>query len=127
VTVAGIPVDQSTSGFGDPMLEFTVNLLDPPAHKNIPDAGRYDPGFSLDLLVDLTLPVGEYDNDQQLNIGQNRWYGRIGLTIVGQLGDWVPGRRTTLEVLPAVSIFDDNEPMSVIRWKPIRCIRSTRT
>jgi hypothetical protein len=108
-TVAGNSVNQSSSGFGDPMLEFTVNLLGPPAQKSIPNALRYEPGFSLDLLVDLALPIGEYDHDQQLNIGQNRWCGRIGLPIVWQLGDWVPGRRTTLEFLPAVWLFGNND------------------
>ena len=69
---------------------------------------RYEPGFSLDLLADLALPIGEYDSSQPLNLGQNRWYGRIGMPIVWQLGDWVPGRRTTLEFLPAVWLFGDN-------------------
>ena len=100
---------ESASGFGDPMLEFNLNLIGPPAQMSIPDALRYEPGFSLDLLVDLALPIGEYDNDQQLNIGQNRWYGRLGMPIIYQLGPWVPGRRTTLELLPAVWLFGDND------------------
>ena len=108
VTVAGRSVNQSASGFGDPMLEFTINLIGPPAQKNIPDALRYQPGFSLDLLADLALPIGEYDSSKQLNLGQNRWYGRVGMPVIWQLGDWVPGRRTTLELLPAVWMFGDN-------------------
>jgi hypothetical protein len=108
VTVAGRTFSQSASGFGDPMLEFSINVIGPPAQKNIPDVMRYEPGFSVDLLADLALPIGEYDNDQSLNIGQNRWYGRFGLPITWQLGPWVPGRRTTLELLPAVWIFGDN-------------------
>ncbi|MBN1142581.1 MAG: transporter [Deltaproteobacteria bacterium] len=100
---------ESASGFGDPMLEFTLNLIGPPAQMNIPDALAYEPGFSLDLLVDLMLPIGEYDNDQQINIGQNRWYGRLGMPIIWQLGPWVPGRRTTLELLPVVWLFGDND------------------
>jgi len=109
VTVGAITVNQSASGFGDPMLEFNINLLGPPAQKNIPDVIRYEPGFSVDLLVDLALPIGEYDNDQQLNIGQNRWYGRLGVPVIWQLGPWVPGRRTTLEFLPAVWLFGNND------------------
>jgi hypothetical protein len=109
VTVAGRTFNQSASGFGDPMLEFDINLLGPPAQKNIPDAIRYEPGFSVDLLADLALPVGEYDDDQPLNIGQNRWYGRLGMPVIWQLGSWVPGRRTTLELLPAVWFFGDND------------------
>ncbi len=106
--LAGRTASQSATGFGDPMLEFGVNLVGPKAQKSIPDVLRYEPGFSLDLMADLALPIGEYDNQQALNVGQNRWYGRIGAPIVWQLGDWVPGRRTTLEFLPAVWLFGDN-------------------
>jgi hypothetical protein len=109
VTVAGRTFSQSTSGFGDPTLEFTINVLGPPAQKNIPDMLRYQPGFSVDLLADLAVPIGEYDSSQPLNLGQNRWYGRLGAPIVWQLGDWVPGRRTTLEFLPAVWFFGTND------------------
>jgi hypothetical protein len=108
VTVAGRTFNQSASGFGDPMIEFNINVLGPPAQKNIPDVLRYEPGFSIDLLADLAIPIGDYDSDQPLNIGQNRWYGRLGMPIIWQLGSWVPGRRTTLEFLPAVWLFGDN-------------------
>jgi hypothetical protein len=108
VTTAGRTFNQSANGFGDPMLEFDINVIGPPAQKNIPDALRYEPGFSVDLLADLAVPIGEYDSDQPLNLGQNRWYGRVGAPIVWQLGSWVPGRRTTLEFLPAVWLFGTN-------------------
>jgi len=109
VTVAGNAYNESASGFGDPMLEFNINILGPRAQKNIPDALRYEPGFSVDLLADIAVPIGEYDSDQPLNVGQNRWYGRVGMPIVWQLGSWVPGRRTTLEFLPAVWFFGTND------------------
>lgn len=104
-----LAADQSARGYGDPTLEFDINLIGPSAQKNLVDALRYEPGFSIDLLADLALPIGEYDSDQVLNIGQNRWYGRVGAPIVWQLGSWVPGRRTTLEFLPGVWLFGDNE------------------
>jgi hypothetical protein len=109
ITVAGRAFSQSASGFGDPMIEFAINVIGPPAQKNIPDMLRYEPGFSVDLLADLAVPIGEYDSDQPLNVSQNRWYGRVGAPIVWQLGDWVPGRRTTLEFLPAVWFFGEND------------------
>jgi hypothetical protein len=108
VTAAGKTFNESTNGFGDPMLEFTVNLLGPKAQKALPDVLRYEPGFSVDFLADLALPIGNYNSSQPLNLGQNRWYGRLGAPIVWQLGPWVPGRRTTLEFLPAVWLFGDN-------------------
>jgi hypothetical protein len=109
VTVAGRTLNQPASGFGDPMFEFDCNVLGPRAQKNIPDILRYEPGFSADLLADLAVPIGEYDSSQPLNIGQNRWYGRLGMPIVWQLGPWVPGRRTTLEFIPAVWLFGTND------------------
>jgi hypothetical protein len=108
ITVAGRSFSQSASGFGDPMLEFKINVLGPPAQKNIPDVLRYEPGFSVNLLADLALPIGEYDSSKPLNLGQNRWYGRLGAPIIWQFGAWVPGRRTTLEFLPAVWLFGSN-------------------
>jgi len=109
VTVAGRTFNQSASGFGDPMIEFNFNVIGPPAQKNIPDVLRYEPGFSVDLLADLAVPIGEYDNSQPLNIGQNRWYGRFGMPTILQIGPWVPGQRMTLELLPAVWFFGNND------------------
>ena len=109
VTLFGRTFDDEASGFGDPMIEFTINLLGPKAIRNIPDLLRYEPGFSIDLLFDLAFPIGEYDDDQPLNLGQNRWYGRIGFPIVWQLGPWVPGRRTTLEGVPSLWFYSDND------------------
>jgi len=109
VTVAGRTFNQSANGFGDPMIEFNVNVIGPPAQKNIPDVLRYEPGFSVDLLADLAVPIGEYDSSQPLNIGQNRWYGRFGVPTILQIGPWVPGQRMTLELLPAVWFFGNND------------------
>jgi hypothetical protein len=108
VTVAGKTFNQSADGFGDPMLEFAINILGPKSQKTLADALRYEPGFSVDLLGDLAIPIGEYHSDQPLNLGQHRWYGRVGMPIVWQLGSWVPGQRTTLEFLPAVWLFGNN-------------------
>jgi hypothetical protein len=108
VTVAGKTSRQTASGFGDPMFEFNINLIGTKAQKTIPDALRYEPDFSVDLVVDLAIPIGEYDADQPLNLGLNRWYGRVGAPIIWQLGAWVPGRRTTIEVLPSVWLFGKN-------------------
>jgi hypothetical protein len=100
---------QTARGFGDPMVQLGVNVIGPKAIMNLPDMLRYKPGFSVDIIGSLAVPIGEYDNESPLNIGQNRWYGRIGLPIVWQLGSWVPGKKTTLEALPAIWMFGDNK------------------
>jgi hypothetical protein len=108
-TVGGMVANDNASGFGDPMFEFGINLIGPPPIRNIPDLLRYEPGFSLDVIADIALPVGEYDSGESLNIGQNRFYGRIGAPIVWQLGPWIPSRRTTVELQPSVWWFTDND------------------
>ncbi len=90
------------------MLQFDINIIGPKAIMNIPDMLRYKPRFSVDLVGSLAVPIGAYDNTSAVNIGQNRWYGRIGLPVVWQIGPWVPGKRTTLEFLPAIWLFSDN-------------------
>ena len=107
-TFEGHSSNQDTRGFGDPMIEVGYNLIGPKAIKSIPDILRYEPKFSLNAVMDLYFPIGEYHNEQSLNLGQNRWYGRVGTPVIWQIGPWVPGRRTTLEVLPWVWFFGDN-------------------
>ncbi|MEI6225575.1 MAG: transporter [Deltaproteobacteria bacterium] len=108
VNAFGVTGFQSASGFGDPMVELVVNVVGPRAQNTLADVARYEPGFSLDVLADLAFPIGQYSSSQALNLGQHRWYGRIGLPIVWQIGPWVPGQRTTVEALPAMWWFAAN-------------------
>jgi hypothetical protein len=104
----GIDFSKTARGFGDPMLQVSMNLVGPKAIMNIPDMLRYEPKFSVDVVGSLCIPIGNYDASSPINIGQNRWYGRIGAPVIWQLGAWVPGKRTTLEFLPAIWLFGDN-------------------
>ncbi|MGE5198069.1 MAG: transporter, partial [Rhodospirillaceae bacterium] len=67
--VNGKAATLSAGGFGDPMLQFGLNFVGPKAIKNIPDVLRYEPGFSVDVIGSLAVPIGEYNSDQPLNIG----------------------------------------------------------
>ncbi len=108
--VAGpVSTQQSSNSFGDPLLAFDVNLFGAPAMPRNADLLRYEPDFTVDLTLSLAIPIGEYDDDVATNLGQNRWFGRIGLPTMVNLGDWVPGRKTTLEFLPAIWFFEDND------------------
>ncbi|MFO7668783.1 MAG: transporter [Bacteroidales bacterium] len=108
LSLNGIDYSKFARGFGDPMLQFGMNVIGPKPIMNIPDMMRYKPKFSVDIIGTLAIPIGEYDNTSPVNIGQNRWYGRIGTPVVWQIGSWVPGKRTTLEFLPAIWLFGDN-------------------
>jgi hypothetical protein len=108
LSLDGLDFSSTARGFGDPMVQFSVNVVGPKAIMNIPDMLRYKPGFSVDIVGSLAVPIGAYDNTNPVNIGQNRWYGRIGTPVVWQIGPWVPGKRTTFEFLPAIWLFSDN-------------------
>jgi hypothetical protein len=108
VSLDGEDYSATARGFGDPMLQASVNVIGPKANMNIPDMIRYKPGFSVDIMGSLAIPIGEYDNTSPINIGQNRWYGRFGTPVVWQIGQWIPGKRTTFELLPVVWLFGDN-------------------
>ncbi|HCL84366.1 MAG TPA: hypothetical protein DIC22_10345, partial [Chitinophagaceae bacterium] len=95
LSLGGINYSTTARGFGDPMLQFGINVIGPKAIMNLPDMLRYKPGFSVDVIASLAIPIGEYNDSVPVNIGQNRWYGRVGAPIIWQLGPWVPGRRTT--------------------------------
>jgi hypothetical protein len=57
----GINYSKTARGYGDPMLQFTVNVLGPKAIMNIPDMLRYQPKFSVDLATSFAIPIGNYD------------------------------------------------------------------
>jgi len=106
---AALSQEESASGYGDPLLQLDLNLVGAPAMNDLAALLRYEPTFTLDLLASLALPVGEYDEDATLNLGMNRWFGRIGAPMLWTIGPWVPGQRTTLEALPALWWFGDNQ------------------
>lgn len=108
VSLNGLNYNTTARGFGDPMLQLDVNIIGPKAINNFPDMIRYKPGFSVDLMGSIAFPIGAYDDESPVNIGQNRWYGRIGAPIIWQIGKWIPGKRTTIEMLPAVWFFAPN-------------------
>jgi len=108
VTLNQLSTNYTARGFGDPMAQFSINVIGPKAIMNIPDMLRYKPGFSVDIVGSLAVPIGAYDNTSPVNIGQNRWYGRIGAPVVWQIGQWIPGKRTTFEFLPAIWMFSAN-------------------
>lgn len=108
LTTLGKSYTATASGFGDPLAEFDINVIGKKVIRNIPDLVRYEPGFAVDLLADLVFPLGAYNDSLPLNMGLNRWYGRVAAPVVWQLGPWVPGRRTTLEFVPSLWLFGPN-------------------
>ena len=98
----------SSSGIGDLYLQGVINLFGAPA-LSAEEFATYKQNTVLSLLVGVTAPTGAYKNDQALNLGVNRWNMRVGLPFMYTIGDWIPGEITTLEILPSVWFYGEND------------------
>ena len=83
--------------FGTPPLVSTVDLL------------NYEPTWSLDIAAMLAFPIGKYNSEKLVNIGLNRWYGRVALPFKWHFGVFSPGYMSSFELTPAIWLFAEND------------------
>ncbi len=107
--VPGVSFSQSASGYADPSVQLDVNLLGTPKIKTIFDYMNYEPTWTLDAAVMLGVPLGQYDADKVVNLGLNRFYGRIAFPFKYHFRIFSPGYRSSLEVVPSVWLFAEND------------------
>jgi len=105
----GASFSQSASGWGDPTVQLDVNLFGTPPLISTVDLVNYEPTWTVDAAIMLALPVGEYDSDRLVNIGQNRLYGRFALPMKFHFGPFDAGHMTSIELTPSVWIFGEND------------------
>jgi hypothetical protein len=65
--------------------------------------------LTIDAAVMLALPIGEYDETKLVNLGLNRWFGRVAFPITYHFGVFTPGYRKSLELIPSVWLFSEND------------------
>jgi len=106
---AGSTVSQSASGYADPSVQLDINLFGTSPLKSTVDLLNNEPTWTIDAAVLLALPVGEYDGDKLVNMGLNRWYGRLALPIKYHFGVFAPGYMSSFELTPSVWIFAEND------------------
>jgi hypothetical protein len=105
----GTTFSQSASGFADPSVQLDVNLFGTSQLKSTVDLVNYEPTWTLDAAVLLAFPIGEYDDDKLVNIGLNRWYGRVALPFKWHFGVFSQGYMSSFELIPAVWLFAEND------------------
>ena len=99
---AGQPREREVSGFGDPLLRFSLNLYGAPA-LSVQELASYQQDLIIGASVQVSVPSGQYDADKLVNIGSNRWFVKPELGLSKALGPW------TLELATAVTFFEDND------------------
>jgi Putative MetA-pathway of phenol degradation len=97
----GQPRDREISGFGDPRFRVSVNLFGAPA-LSAKDFANYRQDLIVGVSLQVSAPLGQYDDSKLLNLGSNRWSFKPELGISKAWGPW------TLEVAPSVTFFSDN-------------------
>jgi hypothetical protein len=96
----------SSSGLADPFIGVSINLagLQP---MSVDEFRQFTPGTVVNFLIGATLPLGQYDDENVINLGSNRWTFRLGVPVTrSYFAD--SGKRTTLELIPNLYFFTDN-------------------
>jgi hypothetical protein len=106
---AGTAFSQSSSGFADPSAQLVFNLFGTPPLKANFDLLDYEPTWTLDTAVMLAFPIGEYDEDKLVNMGLNRWFGRVAFPFKYHFGAFTRGYMNSFELTPSVWFFAEND------------------
>jgi hypothetical protein len=105
-----ISLDVAAKGRADLAAWWAFNLIGAPA-QTLQEYSQWEQRTLLDAQVFVNAPFGEYDEEAFLNVGTNRWTVRFGLPFVQSIGDFTPGRRTTFELVPSVTLFGENDAL----------------
>lgn len=89
------------SGFGDPRFRVSVNLLGAPA-LSLKEFANFKQDVIVGVSLQVSAPLGQYDDTKLLNLGNNRYSFRPELGISKAWGPW------TVEVAPSATFFTDN-------------------
>ena len=99
--VNGQPREREMSGLGDPRFRVSFNLFGAPA-LSVKDFANYKQDLIVGVSLQVSTPLGQYDDSKLLNLGNNRWSFRPELGISKAWGPW------TFEVAPSVTFFSNN-------------------
>ena len=99
--VNGQPREREMSGLGDPRFRVSFNLFGAPA-LSVKDFANYKQDLIVGVSLQVSAPLGQYDDSKLLNLGNNRWSFRPELGISKAWGPW------TFEVAPSVTFFSNN-------------------
>jgi hypothetical protein len=99
----GEPASTSRDGFGDPRLRWSILLLGAPAENRQEFAKSEKSNTIVGAAIAVTLPLGEYDDDLLINLGQNRWVIRPQMGVTHMFGKWA------VELTGSVWFFTDNQ------------------
>ena len=100
--VAGQPRERNVSGLNDPRFRFSVNFYGAPA-LSVQEFANYQQDVIIGASVQVSAPLGQYDKDKLVNLGNNRWFVKPDIGISKAWG------ALTLELSTGVIFFSNND------------------
>lgn len=97
----GETVNRDVNGFGDPLIRLSVNLYGAPALQ-FRDFASYRQDLIVGAALQVSVPLGQYDDTRLVNIGTHRWFFRPSLGVSKAVGPWI------WEATAAATIYTDN-------------------
>jgi hypothetical protein len=120
-SIEDIPSSQKESGIGDAWVGLDWLFQGAPA-LTVDEFSQYKPARVFGAGLRLSIPVGDYDSQELLNLGSNRWSLRGELSASHTWDDW------TLEGVAGVRVFGDNKDFlgsRVLEQKPIASLKGS--
>ncbi len=99
---------RNVSGFADPTLGFSINLIGAPA-LSAKEFANYRQNLNVGVSFFFRPPLGRYDSDRLANIGTNRWAFRTETGLSKVLGRWI------VESILGATFFTENNNFLIDR------------
>jgi hypothetical protein len=122
--VGGVPRSVNRDGLADPVVRLSANLCGAPAltGKEFADFRReHSVSTTLGAALELHLPLGEYQEDKLINLGQNRFTITPQLGVLHTSGEW------SFELTGSMYLFTDNDEFfngNELRQDPLYAVQT---
>lgn len=100
-TVGGQTFNASSEGMSDPVIKASANLYGAPA-LSLDEFKNYKQDLIIGASIAASVPWGQYNSEQMVNIGANRWFIQPGLGASQAIGPW------RLELAGMATIYTNN-------------------
>ncbi|MBL0391147.1 transporter [Ramlibacter monticola] len=87
-TFQGQPVERQVSGLMDPLVRLSVNLVGSPALA-LEEFRSYRQDVIVGASLQVSLPLGQYDNTRLVNLSANRWAFHPEIGVSKAMDRWV--------------------------------------
>ena len=94
-------INASSEGLSDPLIKASVNLYGAPA-LTLDQFKNYQQDLIIGASLAASIPWGNYNNEQMINVGANRWFIQPGLGASQAIGPW------RFELAGAATIYTSN-------------------